>query len=195
MDKNIFHDRERAEEEVYFRQRDERLVAKLREKAKLGEIARALAEKLHVDNPDLLRRIVDLGVTLDTGAAFLLAPLVEVAWADGRVSPQERDTVLRLAHDRGVEPGSADESQLLKWLGERPPAGLFEAALEAIAVGLSVLPRDEADERVARTLTACKLVAEASEGLPKLLHLRGRITPQEQSTLDAIQAGLAGRHH
>lgn len=194
MDKNIFHDRERGEEEVYFRQRDERLIEKLREKAKLGEVAGALAEKLHVDNPDLLRRILNLGVTLDTGAAFLLVPLIEVAWADGQVSPAERDTVLRLAHDRGVEPGTADEAQLLNWLAERPPAGLFDAALEAIAIGLSVLPRDEVDERVARTITACTLVAEASEGIPKLLHLRSRITPQEQSTLDAIRAGLTGRH-
>jgi hypothetical protein len=192
MDKNIFRDRERAEEAAYFLQRDAKLIEKLREKAKLTEVAHALAEKLHVDNPDLLRRIVEFGVTLDTGAAFLLSPLVEVAWADGHVSREERDTVLRLAAERGVEPGTPDQAQLLKWLDARPPTGLFETALEAIAVGLSVLPRDEADERVARTLTACQLVADASEGIPKLLHLRSRVTPQEQATLDAIRAGLTG---
>src|SRR5437899_1328874 len=106
MSKDIFQARERAEEEVYFRQQDARLIAKLRQKAQLSEIAHALAEKLHVDEPELLERIQRLGITLDTGSAFILAPLVEVAWADGSVSHAERDAILHLAKQRGVTPGS-----------------------------------------------------------------------------------------
>src|SRR5947208_4781652 len=100
MSKDLFKDRERAEEEVYFHHQDARLIAKLRQKAQFSEIAHALAEKLHADEPALLERIQKLGVTLDTGSAFLLAPLVEVAWADGEVSHTERDTVLRIARQR-----------------------------------------------------------------------------------------------
>ena len=50
-----------------------------------------LAVKLQIDDPALLRRIMALGVTLDTGAAFLLAPLVQVAWAEGGVTDRERE--------------------------------------------------------------------------------------------------------
>src|SRR5256885_16235134 len=106
MAKDSFRDRERAEEAAYFRKEDEKLIEKLRQRAQLSEIAKALAEKLQVDDPALLKRIVELGVTLDTGAAFILAPLVEIAWADGHVSKAEHDTVLRLAFERGAAPGS-----------------------------------------------------------------------------------------
>src|SRR5687768_8450442 len=137
MTKDIFRDRERGEEQAYFRQQDVKLIAKLRQKAQLSEIAHALAEKLHADEPALLERIQKLGVTLDTGSAFILAPLVEVAWVDGEVSHAERDTLLHIAEQRGVAPGSADYHQLLAWLGNRPADDDWLAALEASRIGLS----------------------------------------------------------
>jgi uncharacterized tellurite resistance protein B-like protein len=140
MAKDMFHDRGRAEEEAYFRQRDAKLIAKLRQDARLSEIAHALAEKLDADEPALIERIKKLGVTLDTGAAFILAPLVEVAWVDGDVSRAEREAILHIAKQRGVEPGSADHRQLLDWLARRPSDEVFRTALEAIRVGLGVLP-------------------------------------------------------
>ena len=90
MRKDIFEERERAEEAVYFASQEEKLIEKLRENARLEEIVKALAESLQANNPELLRRAMALGITLETGAAFLLAPLVQVAWAEGSVSPRER---------------------------------------------------------------------------------------------------------
>src|SRR5689334_3313958 len=129
MLKDIFRDRERAEESAYFHQRDAVLIDKLREKARLSEIAHALALKLQVDEPALLEQVKKLGVTLDTGAAFILAPLVEVAWADGHVSRAEHDAVMRLAEHRGVVPGSPDHQQLLEWLRHRPSEEIVKASL------------------------------------------------------------------
>jgi hypothetical protein len=190
MARDIFHDRERAEEAAYFSQRDARLIEKLRERARLGEIAKALAEKLQVDDPQLLDRIANLGVTLETGAAFILAPLVEIAWADGHVSDAEHATILRLAENRGVAPGSADMEQLIKWLAVRPPRALFDAALDAIKLGLSVLPRPEAEHRIRSIMDACKEVAELGEdavsgGLTRFLHL-----DQERPVLREIRRRL-----
>src|SRR5678815_2398535 len=113
MAMDILRDRERGEEQAYFREQDAKLIAKLRQKAQLSEIAHALAEKLRVDEPELLERIQKLGVTLDTGSAFILAPLVEVAWVDGHVSDAERETIMHIAQQRGVEPGSSDYRQIL----------------------------------------------------------------------------------
>ena len=90
-DKDIFKDRGRSFEEEYFRKHDAQLIEKLRERGKVEEIVEALAVKLQIDDPALLRRIMALGVTLDTGLAFLLAPLVErSAWAEGGVTDRER---------------------------------------------------------------------------------------------------------
>ncbi|OAI56724.1 hypothetical protein AYO47_08725 [Planctomyces sp. SCGC AG-212-M04] len=190
MARDIFQERERAEEAAYFHREDAQLIEKLRRHAQLSEIAHALAEKLHADEPALLERIKKLGVTLDTGAAFILAPLVEVAWADGDVSQAERTTVLQIAHRRGVMPGSPDHRQLLDWLDNRPPDEVLRTALEAIRIGISVLPPDESAERISTMIKACEEVANAAGGLSRLLHLEG-ITREEGAVIAAIRSYLA----
>jgi hypothetical protein len=190
MTKDMLRERERGEEQAYFRQEDAKLIAKLRQKAQLSEITHALAEKLRVDEPALLERIQKLGVTLDTGSAFILAPLVEVAWVDGDVSDAERDTILHIAEQRGVSPGSADYQQLLDWLAHRPSDEVFQTALEAIRIGLSVLPPDELEERIAVMIKACEEVAQAAGGIAQLLHL-DRISYAESAVIAAIRRHLA----
>ena len=63
MTKDIFEERERAEEAVYIRSQDEKLIEKLRENARLEEIVQALAESLQARNEELLRRVMALGIT------------------------------------------------------------------------------------------------------------------------------------
>ena len=190
MAKDIFRDRERGEEQAYFRQQDAKLIAKLHQKAQLSEIAHALAEKLHADEPALLDRIQKLGVSLNTGSAFILAPLVEVAWVDGQVSDAERDTILDIAQQRGVELGSADYRQLLDWLSHRPSDEVFRTALEAIRIGLSVLPPDESEQRIATIIKACEDVAQAAGGIAQLFHLDG-VSYAESALIAEIRRHLA----
>lgn len=193
MDKDMFKERERSLEEEYFRKHEAKLIEKLRERGRLDEIAEALAVKLRIDNPELLRRIMALGVTLDTGAAFLLAPLVQVAWAEGRVTDRERETVLRIAGERGIEKTSPAYAQLLAWLRARPADELFDTAVEAIKVGVSVLSPEERADRVKRIVEACREVAAASGGLSRLLGLGTGVSSEETSLLDAIAATFRAR--
>jgi hypothetical protein len=192
MDRDSFQERERALEEGYFRAQDAKLIERLREDARLEEIVLALAEQLQVENPELLRRVIALGVRLDTGPAFLLAPLVQVAWAEGKVTDRERDTVLRLAAARGVEAGSPAHTQLLKWLQERPSDDLFDTAMEVVKSGLVLLPPEERDERLKRIVQACHEVAEASGGLAKVLGLGSGVSGEEEALLEAISTTLRG---
>ena len=84
MSEEIFRGRERAFEAEWANWHDAELIEKLRQKDRLEAITEALARKLQAADPALLQRAIGMGVTLDTGPAFLLAPLVQVAWADGR---------------------------------------------------------------------------------------------------------------
>jgi len=192
-DKDIFKERERSLEEEYFRKHDAKLIEKLRERGKLAEITEALAVKLQIDDPALLRRIMDLGVTLDTGAAFLLAPLVQVAWAEGGVTDRERETVLRIATERGVDASSPAYTQLQEWLRKRPADAIFDAAVEAIKTGLSVLTPAERADRIKLIVGACREVASASGGLGRLLGLGTGVSSEEESILDAMVATLRAR--
>jgi hypothetical protein len=194
MEQDIFKERGRGEEEAYFRRQDAKLIEKLHQEAKLEEIATALAEKLQVDNPELLHRVMELGVTVDSAPAFFLAPLVQVAWAEGTVTEKERDTVLRLAQARGVEVSSPAYAQLLKWLRERPADALFDTAVEVIKYGFAVLPPEEQEERIKRVVQACHEVATASGGgLAKVLGLGSSVSSAEASILDTITSTLRSR--
>lgn len=188
---DIFKERERGFEADYFRKQDARLLAKLRERSALGEVAQALAEKLKVDNAELLRHIAELGITRETGAAMLVMPLIQVAWAEGQVSEAERDTVLSLAAARGIDPGSPAYAQLEAWLKKRPSDELFATALEAMKDGLAVLPAAEREERVKGIVEAAHKVADASGGgLLKLVGLATGVSHDETAVLDAIQKQL-----
>lgn len=188
---DIFKDRERGFEADYFRKQDDKLLAKLRERAALSEVAQALAEKLKVENAELLRHIVELGITRDTGAAVLLAPLVQVAWAEGHVSEAERRMVLSLATSRGIAPGSPAYAQLEAWLTKRPSDELFATALEAMKDGLAVLTAAERDERIQYIVAAAHRVAEASGGgLLRLLGLADGVSHNEVVVLEAINDKL-----
>jgi hypothetical protein len=193
MDKDIFKERERSLEEEYFRKHDAKLIEKLRERGKVEEIAEALALKLQIDDPALLQRIMALGVNHDTGPAFLLAPLVQVAWAEGGVTDREREKVLRIATERGVDPASPAYTQLQEWLRKRPADAIFATAVEAIKTGLSVLTPAERADRIKRIVDACREVASASGGLGRLLGLGTGVSSEEESILDAMVATLRAR--
>jgi hypothetical protein len=194
MEKGIFNEREKAMEANYFRQEDARLLEQLRKKAPLDDIAAALRDKLHLDNPDLLQRVREAGISAETAAAFLVAPLVQVAWADGFAGKPEHDAVLRLARARGVEAGSPAYAQLEEWLKTRPSDALFDTAIEVIKYGFSVLPPAEQRERIHAIVDACQEVASASgKGLAPLLGLGSTVSRTEASMLDDIQNQLRSR--
>ncbi len=190
MGDRIFGDREKAMEDAYFRDQNAKLLEKLRQKANLDEIAVALGQKLQVDNPDLLLKVRELGIKLDTAPAFFLAPLVQVAWAEGKVSKQEREVVLRLARQRDIDPNSPAYAQLNEWLRVRPSDAFFDTAVEVLKAGYSVLPPAEQEERIKAVVHACHEVAEASAGLGRLLGLGDGVSSVEASTLDDITRTL-----
>jgi tellurite resistance protein len=188
---DIFKGRERAFEAVYFSKQDAKLLAKMRERAALREVAQALAEKLRVDDAELLKRVSDLGLNRETGPAILLAPLVQVAWAEGEVTEREREVVFEIAASRGIVAGSAAHAQLDTWLRQRPADALFETAFEVMKVAATVLPPEEREERIRGVVDACRRVAEASGGgLAKLLGMGGAVSGDEASVLEAITAQL-----
>jgi hypothetical protein len=195
MQDRIFGDREKAMEEAYFRQEDAKLLEKLRQNACLEEIAVALREKLHVDNPNLLQRVRDLGITVETAPALFVAPLVQVAWADGSVGRAEHDAVLRLARGRGVEIGSPGYAQIVEWLAVRPSDELFDTAVEVLKAGFAVLPPNEREERLMRIVEACTEVARAAGGglVDQLILLGNSPSSRETSMLDRISKTLRKR--
>ena len=97
QDPDILRERGKSLEDEFFRREDKRLLTRLQE-LRAAEVNReALAKASGITKPEVLDRLLRLGIQAQTLAALSIVPLVEVAWADGALDAKERRTVLEHA--------------------------------------------------------------------------------------------------
>jgi hypothetical protein len=177
----------RAHEEEYFHKRDLELIEKMRQQAKAQQQLRELGEGLGVTDPEVSRELAELGFTLDTVKLLPLIPVLEMAWAEGGVTPAERKMVVDLARVRGIEDGSVAGRQLAEWLDRRPDESVFRrsgrliSALFASGGRVDITPDD--------LIKYCGAIADASGGLFGF----GRVSSEERATLERITNEIKGR--
>jgi hypothetical protein len=78
-----------------------------------------IAEATGISDDRLLAELAGLGIRVDTLSALTLVPLIEIAWADGRLDAPERHAVLAGAVSVGIEPGSTSYRLLEIWMQEQ----------------------------------------------------------------------------
>jgi len=127
-------------------------------------------------------------------AALALAPLVEVAWADGHVTPGERAAIFESAKLLGLDQRSRFcKSTLKRWLHEKPPIeelGRWRQALApALEVGESRPSRKIARRLLDEAIGIAKMDERPFEEGASLDPSAG-ITAEEKRVLDALQAVL-----
>lgn len=147
-----------------------------------------MALRLGVADDRLVGALARVGYGPDTVALLEVAPLVEIAWADGHVSGAERDVIVDVASARtGCGCGSNGAQQLAAWLLMRPSDRFFRASLTALRALLDAVgPRARLGIR-GRLLRECIRVAAASRGR---LGLGRRISGRERRALARIAAAL-----
>ena len=117
--------RRTALEGLFFRERDQKILAKVRAEYRRRAIREALRNATGA--PDgIVDRILSLGVDTQSFPAFLFAPLIALAWADGRVDERERRAILDEIEAAGLSRRSAAHRVLEGWLTSQPPPGLME---------------------------------------------------------------------
>jgi hypothetical protein len=183
---DAFAKRGRSLEEQYFRKRDQEIIDKLRERAAAEAELERLGEQAGVADEEILQGLRDLGYTPETVTLLHLVPLVEIAWADGRVSDRERALIVEAARARGVEAGSPADQQLAEWLTSRPSARLFERSLRAIRASLEARPATERETSRAELLSNCTAIASASGGVLGF----GAVAAEEREVLARLSTEL-----
>ena len=186
---SFLSDRGRSLEEDYFRKKDQELIDRMRQAAVVEQQRTDLSRETGLDDPALLDQLRDLGFTPETVRLLPLVPLLEVAWAEGGVTPAERELILRLATVRGIEEGSAAGQQLATWLGERPGDAVFGGARRLVRAMLESAPAGSTDLNADNLVQYCEQIASASGGM---LGIR-RISSEERALLSSIAADLKGR--
>jgi len=119
-----------------------------------------------------------LGIDAATAPVLPLIPLIEVAWADGKLTQAENDKVLEIAQANGVRsPAALEFIELL--LSKRPSQIFFDRINRVI----SAMVKESGQEAGQSILEQAKAVAEASGGF---FGLTNRVSAEEQELLDSL---------
>lgn len=129
-------------------------------------------------------------------AALALAPLVEVAWADGQVTPAERQGVLEAAKRIGVDQHTEFcRSTLRRWLFEAPPTEALDRWRAMLAETIEGSSARAARKTESRLLDEARQIAKMDERpfeAGASVDASAGITESEQRILDDLAAALSG---
>ena len=145
----------------------------LEDKKKLAHVSGIVEERV-LDN------LVKAGVTAETLMAVTLIPMVEVAWVDGSVTPEERDAVLNAAAAQGVKPDTATYEILKTWLQARPDKHIITAWKDYVREAVRLMPKETAAEFKRNMIDRATRVAEAAGGFLGM----GTISKSERALID-----------
>ncbi|NNE07080.1 MAG: hypothetical protein HKN20_00830 [Gemmatimonadetes bacterium] len=187
MDRKILNDRRKSLEESFFQKHDRKLLDELRDKARARKEKEALAIAMKITNDDVLDELMKSGFTLETYEALTLIPLVEVAWADGRLTKDERQAILEAAMETGIDPLEPSYALLMKWMEEDPGDELLELWENYVRGLRSELPEPAMAAVRDEVLRRSREVAEATRGL---FGFGNRINKAERKSIARMEKAL-----
>lgn len=182
-DNDMLHSRGRAFEEAYFHERDAELVQALRRKLTAEETEKVLTKAIGLADELSIKDVtrIDAGVQVLTAMALL--PLVEVAWCDGEVEPQERDAILKAASEFDMEPDSAVYKMLQSWLERRPTPEALAAWKDYVQAICATVEPNTVAKMKAGVIGRAEKIAKSAGGI---LGFGSKISAKEQSCLDDL---------
>ena len=182
-DSRVLRDREKALEDQFFQKHNEELKQKLRDKQNRDKLQDELSRIKVFANEATLDRMIELGLNVDTWAAVSLVPLVEVAWASGKVEAKERTAVLTAAEANGILPGSPSHQLLTSWLEAKPDARLVETWAGYVEQLCAQIPPAQQHALREELIGRARHVAEAAGGF---LGLGNKVSPAEEAALEKL---------
>ncbi len=182
-DRNFLDERRRGLEEAFFVRHNRDLLLKLRDRVDHDESVEQLRSASGLDDEAVLSQLADLGIKAETLVALSLVPLVEVAWADGKIQSDERQALIQAAESLGVLPGSDAFVLLEAWLESRPTEAVRNAWTDYIVALCASTPAEGSREALrAVTLGRAEEIARAAGGILGL----GSVSTAERMVLDRL---------
>lgn len=186
MSDELLSERRRALEDEFFRRQDEALISRLRSEQKRTEARAALKDATGITDAKLLDELLDADVCASGIAAFALVPLVEVAWADGKLDPNERAAILSSAEKEGLVSGTAGHRMLQTWLDSPTAPSLLRAWLDYTKTLCRGMSDDSKAKLHSRVIGRARAVAEAAGGLLGI----GAISSEEHEVLRLLESAF-----
>ncbi|MEX0818216.1 MAG: hypothetical protein WD070_01445 [Pirellulaceae bacterium] len=183
MSDELFGERRQALENSFFAQRDRELMEKLKKQVQRD----ALSDACGIKDPAVLERLVNANISAETITALTLVPLIAVAWADGKIAPEEREAIRSATESIGIEADSTCRQMLDAWLVEAPGPELV-AAWKGYIEALSESASSEAIETLRDdVLGHARQIAAAAGGVLGV----GSISKREKAVIDDLASAFS----
>lgn len=186
MKKDIFKERERAFEAVYFAELDAELIERHHQNREESRDRRDLAKATGISNKGLLDRILELGVRPSNLEALSLAPLICVAWANGSPAQDQRTAALKAAMTEEIGKDTPSFLFFEALLSHGPDPKLMDIWRGYIASLLSHLDARACELIRNSLLDRAEEIAKASGGIMGV----GSISRNERQVLDEIESAM-----
>ncbi|MCX5744689.1 MAG: hypothetical protein NT062_19550 [Proteobacteria bacterium] len=187
MSEVTLEDRGRALEDHFYEKENQEKLAHLKDKLDTQKAKDDLRKASGMTDDSVLEKLVHLGLSAKTIAALSLAPLIQVAWADGTIQDNERTAILQGAHGKGLEQGTDGYELLNQWLTKAPGEELF-TAWEAYIKALASQLNDEQNRLLRNQIVGfAKMVASSAGGILGF----GKVSSTEEKILARIEHAFA----
>lgn len=178
--------RQRAMEDLFFKQQDQRLLDDYRKKIEDDKAMNSLSAATGIKSNDLLVKLVDSGISADSLTALSMIPLIVVAWADNEMADQEREAIKKAADESGLSSGSGLEL-VESWLSKKPEDELLATWSSYVGELKGTVDGAEFAEMKADIMGRARTVAEAAGGF---LGLTSKISSAETEVLESLEASF-----
>ena len=174
--------------DAFFHAKDQQLLAEFRKRLEKKDRRAQLAAASGIDDEAVLDRLIELNIGPETLAAMTVVPLIQVAWADGKVQPEERKAIIQAAQDAGIKPRDGHYPLLEYWLDRKPSREMLEAWEHYIRVLCQRLTPKEIAELRHDVMALARKVAQAAGGIPGL---KSKISKAEREVLKELEKSFA----
>lgn len=182
MSDEILGERRRALENSFFAQRDRELMEQFKVQVK----KEALSDACGIQNAAALECLVKANIGPEAITALTLVPLIAVAWADGKIAPEERDAINSATAAAGIAADSVCRKLLDCWLTEPSDPALVDAWKEYIRAFSKSASQEAIDAIRNDVLGHAREVAAAAGGILGV----GSISKSEKAVLDDLASAF-----
>ncbi len=183
MDSDVLRAQGRRLEDAFFLENDRKLIEQLHKMQKMKENMTSLEMVSGIKNEAILKKLVELDIRPEMVAAITLVPIIEVAWADGKLDEKEKKAILKISAEHFGADHKIPEVLITEWLVQKPSAQMLDAWVHCLQGLVERMTPEETATLKKTLLSQAREVAEASGGFLGM----NKISAEEEKMLKGLE--------
>lgn len=186
MNREFLEKASRSLEDTFFYEQDRRLIEQRKKLQKMKETKENLAKVSGIQDDSLLEKLVAMDIRPETLATLVGIPLIEIAWADGKMDAKERKKLFEHAESLGLRRKGLDPKIMSAWLKTKPDPALLEAWTQYMQTLCKELSKDERKSLRDELMADAQAIAKVAGGILGF----GSISAEEKAMLEKLESAF-----